>query len=66
LGSGVLVEPMMTKEQVAALLHMQPETAARWARLGKLPGHRVGKRWLFDRVEIEVEVLHRNSTHSTR
>ena len=59
------VGAMVTKDEVAELLHIHPVTVLRWARLGKLPAERVGKAWLFDRVKIEVEVLHRNQPIST-
>ena len=33
---------------VAAKLRIQPATAARWAAAGKIRGHKVGHRWLFE------------------
>lgn len=44
---------VMTSAQVAAWLHESVETVDRWARTGKIPGHKIGKRWKFIRSELE-------------
>ena len=31
----------------AALLFMHPEVLRRWAKIGKIPGAKIGKRWVF-------------------
>ena len=39
--------------EAATLLHMQPKRVRSLAREGKLPAHRVGRRWLFQAHELE-------------
>ena len=39
--------------QAATLLHMNERHLRRLARAGKLPGRRVGRRWLFARQDLE-------------
>jgi molybdopterin-binding protein len=43
----------LTAEQAAQLLHMQPKRVRALARAGKLPGSQVGRKWLFQRDEME-------------
>jgi molybdopterin-binding protein len=43
----------LTAEQAAHLLHMQPKRVRALARAGKLPGSQVGRKWLFQRDELE-------------
>lgn len=40
-------------QQAAALLHMNVKRVQGLARSGKLPAVRVGRRWLFDRNQLE-------------
>jgi molybdopterin-binding protein len=40
-------------QQAAALLHMNVKRVQGLARTGKLPAVRVGRRWLFDREQLE-------------
>lgn len=40
-------------QQAAALLHMNVKRVQGLARSGKLPAVRVGRRWLFDREQLE-------------
>ena len=50
-------DPILTPEQAAELLKMQPSTVKAWARAGKLPGaFKVGKVWRFNR-RIMLEEL---------
>jgi molybdate transport system regulatory protein len=44
----------LSAEQAARLLHVNVKRVQRLARLGRLPGRRVGRRWLFPRVELEA------------
>lgn len=39
--------------QAAELLHLNPKRVQDLAREGKLPGRRVGRRWLFARERLE-------------
>jgi len=43
----------LTAAQAADLLHMQPKRVRALARAGKLPGSQVGRKWLFQRDELE-------------
>jgi molybdopterin-binding protein len=44
----------LSAEQAARLLHVNVKRVQRLARLGRLPGRRVGRRWLFPRAELEA------------
>lgn len=46
--------PLMTIEQVAQFLQLQPETVRAMARQGRIPALRVGRLWRFDRKQIEL------------
>lgn len=46
--------PLMTIEQVAQFLQLQPETVRTMARQGRIPALRVGRLWRFDRKQIEL------------
>jgi hypothetical protein len=41
---------------VAALLHMRLSTVLDLARRGVVPGHKIGRRWVFLRDELEASV----------
>ena len=51
------MEPMLTKEQVAARLGVKPETVAKWANAGRVPVHRVGRRLRFFWSEIRALIV---------
>jgi hypothetical protein len=38
------------------LLHLPISTVLEYARRGLLPGHKLGRRWVFLRDEVEVAV----------
>ena len=42
--------------EVAELLHMPLSTVLDFARRGVIPGHKLGRRWIFLRDEIEASV----------
>ena len=54
--------PRLTREdvlggrEVADLLGLPVSTALEYARRGLLPGHKLGRRWIFLRDEVEAEV----------
>jgi excisionase family DNA binding protein len=50
------LEPMLRVVDVAAWLHMHPDTVVKFARTGQMPGHKVGKRWLFVTSEVVLWV----------
>jgi len=41
---------------VADLLHLPISTVLEYARRGLLPGHKLGRRWIFLRDEVEAAV----------
>src|SRR5579872_4062568 len=44
---------LLTIEEVAEVLRLQPETVRQMARDGRVPAHKIGKVWRFGRTEIE-------------
>jgi excisionase family DNA binding protein len=47
---------MLDVREVAQLLHMPASTVLEFARRGVIPGHKLGRRWIFLRDEIEASV----------
>ena len=47
----------MTAGEVADLLRMPQSTVYELARRGRMPAHRIGRRWRFVRREIEEWLL---------
>ena len=47
-------EAFLTKEVVAERLCVTPRTVARWARTGRLPAHRFGRRVRFKWSEVRA------------
>jgi molybdate transport system regulatory protein len=45
---------LLSVEQAATYLHLNVKRVQALARAGKLPGRRVGRRWLFDEGELEA------------
>ncbi len=45
---------MLSAEEAASFLHMNVKRVQALARAGKLPGMRVGRRWLFDPRALEA------------
>jgi len=56
------IRPRLTREDVAAarevsdLLGIPVSTVLEYARRGVIPGHKLGRRWIFLRDEIEAAV----------
>ena len=51
-----MAQELMTVEEVAALLRLDPQTVRKWLREGKLPGFRLGSKqagWRVRRSEVE-------------
>ena len=42
-------EDIMTLEEVAKYLKLQPQTIYKWAQEGQIPGAKLGKEWRFRR-----------------
>ena len=46
-------ERLLTLDEVAAFLHMNPMTLYLWVKDGKLPAFKIGKVWRFIKKEID-------------
>jgi molybdopterin-binding protein len=44
---------LLSVEEAAAYLHLNVKRVQALARAGRLPGRRVGRRWLFDQRDLE-------------
>lgn len=44
---------LLTAHEAAALLHLNVKRVQALARAGRLPGRRVGRKWLFDRGDLD-------------
>ena len=66
----ISTRPRLTREDVldgrdvAELLHLPVSTVLEYARRGLLPGHKLGRRWIFLRDEIEAAVRSRPGDRS--
>jgi excisionase family DNA binding protein len=49
-------EDVLDVREVADLLHIPPSTIFDYARRGLLPGHKLGRRWIFLRDELDAAV----------
>lgn len=60
--------PQLTREdvldagEVAELLHLPISTVLEFARRGLLPAHKLGRRWIFLRDEVEAAVRGRSAS----
>jgi molybdopterin-binding protein len=45
---------LLSAEQAASYLHLNVKRVQALARAGKLPGRRVGRKWLFDERDLEA------------
>ena len=45
---------LLSAEEAATYLHLNVKRVQALARLGKLPGRRVGRKWLFDQRDLET------------
>ena len=59
-------DDVLDAREVAALLHLPLSTALEFARRGVIPGHKLGRRWIFLRDEIEAGVRRAAPAKSTR
>ncbi len=48
------MDDIMTIEDVAKYLKMQPQTIYTWAQTGKIPAAKIGKEWRFRKDIIDV------------
>lgn len=44
---------LLSTDEASAYLRLNPKRIQALARAGKLPGRRVGRKWLFDRRDLE-------------
>lgn len=47
---------LLTVEEAAAKLKLAPKTLRDWLRTGKLPGVKLGKRWLIREQDLEAAI----------
>jgi excisionase family DNA binding protein len=52
-------EDILDGREVAELLHLPISTVLEYARRGLLPGHKLGRRWIFLRYGVEAAVRSR-------
>jgi excisionase family DNA binding protein len=52
-GDNMQETEMLTSREVARLLRMKPENLALKARIGEIPGVKIGRAWLFRRDTID-------------
>jgi molybdopterin-binding protein len=45
---------ILSTKEASSYLRLNPKRVQALARTGKLPGRRVGRKWLFDRHELEA------------
>jgi len=45
---------LLSAEQAGAYLHLNVKRVQALARTGKLPGRRVGRKWLFDKRDLDA------------
>ncbi len=45
---------LLSSDEASALLHLNVKRIQALARLGRLPGRRVGRKWLFARSDLEA------------
>lgn len=45
---------LLSTDQAAAYLHLNAKRVQALARAGKLPGRRVGRKWLFDERDLDT------------
>lgn len=60
-------DDVLDAREVAELLHMPLSTVLDLARRGVLPGHKLGRRWIFLHDELELGLRHapsRNGPHT--
>jgi len=53
------MEEYLTASEAASLLHLHVKRVQALARVGRLPGTRVGRKWLFPKTELATRLRHR-------
>jgi molybdopterin-binding protein len=49
---------LLSAEQAASYLHLNVKRVQALARAGRLPGRRVGRKWLFDERDLDAALGH--------
>jgi excisionase family DNA binding protein len=63
------VEELLSVEEASAKLKIAPKTLRDWLRTGKLPGVKLGKRWLIRAQDLQAAIqahLRQGSTQATQ
>ena len=55
----LLMEPLLTTEEVARLLNTSEASVRRWLRKGEMRGTRVGEEWRVTRADLEEYIRSR-------
>jgi excisionase family DNA binding protein len=55
----------ITTEEVAKMLKHSVHSVRDKVKKGLIPGHRVGRKWLFDRDEVKASIVDRALMSST-
>lgn len=57
-------ERWLSVEEIAAHLGVSKETIYRWLEKHKIPAHRMGRLWKFQRTEVDVWVKNGGASES--
>ena len=49
-------ERWLTVDEICSYLSVTNETVYKWIKQRNMPGHRVGRRWMFKRNEVDIWV----------
>jgi len=49
-----MADELWNVQQVAAYLQVKESTVYSWAQQGRIPAHKEGRNWRFDRTELET------------
>jgi excisionase family DNA binding protein len=55
-GKRSLDERWLTVDEICAYLSVTNETIYKWIERQNMPGHRVGRRWMFKQAEVDAWV----------
>lgn len=50
--------PLLDVDAMAAILQVNRLTVYEWARAGRIPAYRLGRRWRFDPEEVKAALKH--------
>lgn len=61
-----IFEPLIDSAQAASLLQLHPVTLLRWARSGRVPHHRLGRKVVFRASELNSWLASRYTNAAVR